>query len=95
MLGFLTGLALLAIAPAAVEDGQVMQQQQQQPPQQSATDKPFKPDQMICVREEDTGSRLTSHKVCRTRSQWAQIRQEERGTIEHIQQQRPMDLNGK
>jgi hypothetical protein len=48
-------------------------------------------DPVVCERQEEIGSRLTSRKVCHTRSQWAQIRQDERGAVEHIQSERSMN----
>lgn len=34
---------------------------------------PGNPDQVICKREEVTGSRLAGHRECHTRAEWAQI----------------------
>ena len=86
-----TGLAIIVFAAAVPGLAQVQPKPQTQAP---TSDKPFRPDQVICERQEDTGSRLTGRKVCRTRSQWAQIRQDERSSVERIQQQRTMDQNG-
>ncbi len=36
---------------------------------------PGNPDQVICKREEITGSRLAGHRECHTRAEWAQIDQ--------------------
>lgn len=50
--------------------------------------------QLVCEREEETGSRLASHKTCHTRSEWAQIKRDQRDMTEHTQTQRTMDYNG-
>ena len=62
-------------------------------PQQQAARQAYA-DQVVCESEEEVGSRLASHKICHTRSQWAQIHQDQRGNTEHIQTQRTMDMNG-
>lgn len=51
-------------------------------------------DQVICEKQEDTGTRLGSHKICHTRSQWEQMRRDDRSATEHVQMQRSMDQNG-
>ena len=48
-------------------------------------------DQVICERQEDTGSRLSSHKICHTRSQWAEIRRDDRSDVERAQSQRALN----
>ena len=58
-----------------------------QPTQQSAKNVKD-PNQIICQKEEDTGSRLSAHKVCKTRAQWAADRQGDRMEIERVQVQR-------
>jgi hypothetical protein len=86
----LTGLAVLAFSAAtpAVADSQAQPQPQPQASQANA------PDQVICEREQDTGSRITGHKICHTRTQWAQIRRDDRDSTEQTQRERPMDYNG-
>ena len=46
--------------------------------------------EVVCEKEQDTGSRLMSHKVCMTRSQWAEQRRLERMDIDKAQVDRPM-----
>jgi len=86
----LTGLAVLAFSAAspALADSQPQAPAQPQASQANA------PDQVICEREEDTGTRLGAHKICHTRSQWAQIRRDDRDATEQVQRDRPMDQNG-
>lgn len=66
-------------------------QQQQQSQQQVASASPA--EQVICETEEETGSRLASHKICHTRSQWDQLRRDDRSAVERAQQQRSMSAN--
>jgi cytochrome c5 len=42
------------------------------PVQTAANQKPDDPNQIICVREEVTGSRLDGARECHTRAEWAQ-----------------------
>lgn len=69
---------------------------QTQPPvqPQSAPSAKSSADQVICEREQDTGSRLGAHKICHTRAQWDELRRDDRSAVEHAQSQRTMDQNG-
>jgi len=86
----LAGFAVIAISAAApaVAQTQTPTQAQAQAPKSDDADK------VICEREEDTGSRLSAHKICHTRSQWAQIRRDDRSATERTQSERTMDYNG-
>src|SRR3954454_19278856 len=88
VLGSALTVILLAAAPAV---GQV-QPQPTRPP--AAAPKAADADQMICEKQEELGSRLSTHKVCHTRSQWEQMRFGDRSTIERVQTQRSIDQNG-
>lgn len=83
----LTGLAVIAFSAATPA---VAGPQTQAPAQPQATQSNA-PDQVICEREQDTGSRVTGHKICHTRSQWAQIQRDDRETTEQTQRNRPLD----
>ena len=48
------------------------------------------PNQVVCEKQQDTSSRLVSHRVCMTRGQWAEQRRLDRQEIEKIQTERPM-----
>ena len=74
--------ALLCVGSGAVA------QTQSQTPTQSAAKASSADDPVVCVKEEDTGSRLSAHKECHTRSEWVQIKRETRTTVEHTQQMR-------
>ena len=76
-------LAALASAPAFAQDSQ---QQQQQQTKRKAAD----PNEVVCEKQQDTGSRLTSERVCMTRSQWAEQRRLDRQEIEKAQTERPV-----
>ena len=43
------------------------------------------PDQIVCVTEHETGSRVRAHRVCRTRAEWAEHQAEQRRTVERTQ----------
>lgn len=47
------------------------------------------PNQVVCVRERETGSRVSSRRICRTRAEWAAHEAEQRRTVEKTQTYRP------
>lgn len=46
------------------------------------------PNEVLCVSQNTTGSRVNRVRVCRTRQQWADTRQETRHTVERVQDSR-------
>jgi hypothetical protein len=50
-----------------------------------ATPNGYDPDERICEKVTVTGSRLATHKVCATRSEWERRRLEERQLIDRSQ----------
>jgi hypothetical protein len=46
------------------------------------------PNEVVCVYQQTTGSRVNRVRVCRTRQQWADTRQETRQTVERVQDSR-------
>ena len=54
------------------------------PPLQKAAD----PNEIICEKQEVTGSRLATRRVCRTRAEWADLRLQDRQETERVQVQR-------
>ena len=46
------------------------------------------PNRIVCEKQEELGSRLSSKRVCMTAEQWAQKRREERQMIDRAQAQR-------
>ena len=83
MVSFLAGSAALLATPASA-------QAQQQPAPTSAAPAAPAADPVICEKEEVTGSRLATRKVCMKRSQWQDQQLQERQGIEKVQVQRPM-----
>jgi len=85
---FLAAAATLLAMPASA-------QTQQQQPQQQTSAVPAAPaaDPIICEKEEVTGSRLATRKVCMKRSQWQDSQLQDRQVIEKVQVQRPMNGN--
>ena len=71
------------------------QTQQQQPAQATAPAAAAAADPVICEKEEVTGSRLATRKVCMTRSQWEDARRQDRMNLEKVQTQRGMEASGK
>jgi len=59
------------------------------PQQSSAAAKPAaNPNDVVCEKQEETGSRLVAHRVCKTRAQWAEDRRLDRQVIDLVQTQR-------
>ena len=81
---FVTGLAAAAVAlqPALA--------QQTEPSQNSAAAaaKPADPNEVICEKQGETGSRLATKRVCMTRGQWADLKSQDRQETERVQVQR-------
>ena len=45
------------------------------------------PNEMICVRESQIGSRVANRRVCRTRQEWDEVRRQARISTERAQTQ--------
>ena len=43
------------------------------------------PNEVICINQNTTGSRVNRVRVCRTRQQWVEARQETRKSVERVQ----------
>lgn len=50
--------------------------------------KVLNPNEMVCEKQEELGSRLATKRVCMTRGQWADLRGQDRQEIERVQTQR-------
>ena len=48
------------------------------------------PNEVICERQEEVGSRLSSKRICMTRSQWADQKTQDRQQLEKVQVERGM-----
>ena len=87
-----------AVAAAALGAMAASAQAQQQPPQNEPitvtgvkpVTKKVDPNQVVCEKQQDIGSRLVSHRVCMTRSQWMEQRRLNRQDLDKAQTQRPM-----
>lgn len=56
--------------------------------------KSLDPNQVICRSEPTIGSRLSSQRTCLTRIQWKQQQDEQRKTVDRIQNQRALPGGG-
>lgn len=75
-------LATLTAGPALSQPATAPATQQQ--PQQKAKD----PNEIVCERQKEIGSRLAMLKVCHTRAEWADLRAQDRQDIDRVQNQR-------
>ena len=81
-LGGLAAVTMLISLPAAAQPAQT-------PPaaQPDQTKKIKDPNEMVCERQQDPGSRLAAAKVCHTRAEWADLRHQDRQMIDRAQTQ--------
>lgn len=56
-------------------------------PPQADQKKVKDPNEIICEKQQDPGSRLVSAKVCHTRAEWADLRHQDRQMIDRAQTQ--------
>jgi hypothetical protein len=75
---FVAMLAVSASAPLFAQD-------------QAAQKKAKDPNEIVCERQEEIGSRLGGQKVCKTRAEWAEERRVSRQDIDKAQTQRDMN----
>ena len=47
------------------------------------------PNEVVCVNESEIGSRVSRHRVCRTRAEWDEARRQARNSVERAQNERP------
>jgi len=82
---FIITAALVSVAGVAAPAlGQSVAQQQ-------SSKKARDPNEIVCERQEEIGSRLGGERVCKTRAQWAEDRRVSREDVDKAQMQR--DLN--
>lgn len=88
MMQVLMVLIVAAAAPASVAQAPVAQISAQQAAQVDAS-VPAKgagdASKMVCVREQQVGSRLKARKVCKTQAEWDFERQEQRRAVDKVQ----------
>ncbi len=75
-------LSVVAFVIGSMASGTVFAEGSQQQPNKKD------PNEVVCERQEETGSRLSSVRVCKTRAQWAEDRRLTRQEIEQVQTQR-------
>ena len=81
---YLITISLALAVPLGATSPAFAQSASAQQPQQAA--KPVKdPNEIVCEKQQEIGSRLASARVCKTRAEWAEERQQERQNIEKIQ----------
>ena len=51
------------------------------------------PNEVVCVREKEIGSRLAQRRVCRTRAQWEEFHAQTRQAVEKAQFDKPTRNN--
>lgn len=81
----LVSAVALAISPVASAPLFAEATQQAAPQAKNTPD----PNEVVCEKEEETGSRLSAHRVCKTRAEWAEERRLNRMEIDKVQTQRP------
>lgn len=82
-------LALFAVAAASIATSTAIAQTNPSATAQAAN--PAKqakdPNEVVCEKQQDPGSRLVSAKVCHTRAEWADLRHQDRQMIDRAQTQ--------
>jgi hypothetical protein len=53
----------------------------------AAPSKQVDPNEMVCERQQEPGSRLAAAKVCHTRAEWADLKAQDRQDLEKAQTQ--------
>jgi hypothetical protein len=79
-------VATLMLAPAVSFAAPAQQDAASTPAANGA--KALDPNEMICERQQEPGSRLAAAKVCHTRAEWADLRAQDRQDLEKAQTQR-------
>ena len=78
-----------AIVAAAVSPA-LAQTAATQPSQPAAARPVYNPNEIVCQKQEVTGSRLVAKKVCMTRAEWADRQLQDRQELERAQTRRGM-----
>lgn len=73
-------------APALGQSAPQQSAQMQQPAAKPARD----PNEIVCERQQELGSRLASQRVCKTRAEWAEERRAQRMDVDKAQMQRDL-----
>jgi hypothetical protein len=80
-----TAAAVLGMsAPAFGQNAQPAQ------PQQQGAKPARDPNEIVCERQQELGSRIASARVCKTRAEWADERRAQRMDVDKAQMQRDL-----
>lgn len=82
----ITTAASLLLSPAASLPALAEGAQTNQEAAKPAKD----PNEVICEKQEEIGSRIASQRVCKTRAEWAEERRTNRQDIDKMQTQRDL-----
>ena len=77
---------LLAVGTANLGEAPLVAQATQPAPNVQSQ-KPKDPNETVCERQREPGSRLASARVCHTRAEWADLRQQDRQMVDKAQTQ--------
>ena len=64
--------------------------QSAQPTQQQAGKPARDPNEIVCERQQQLGSRIATARVCKTRAEWAEERRTQRQDVDKAQMQRDL-----
>jgi hypothetical protein len=85
---------LITIAPAVLVTGMSAPAFGQSAPpaqaQQQAAKPARDPNEIVCERQQELGSRIASARVCKTRAEWAEERRAQRADVDKAQMQRDL-----
>jgi len=80
--------AVSAIGLVAGTSAPALAQAPSNPPAASQQQAPQNPNEIVCHKQEVTGSRLGAKKVCKTRAEWADLQLQDKQELTRVQTQR-------
>ena len=82
----------LALILAALSASNALAEQQERQPTIIVRAAPvrYNPNEIVCRRWTETGSRLRTQRACATRAEWAELLRHQRQNIERVQTNRTM-----
>ena len=66
------------------------QSAQPTPPAQQGAKPARDPNEIVCERQQELGSRIASQRICKTRAEWAEERRTQRQDVDKAQMQRDL-----
>ena len=82
---------VLLLAAAGLSSAGSAFAQPTQVPAEPTAKKMLDPSEVVCEKQEVLGSRVATKRICMTRSQWADLRSQDRQEIEKVQTRRGMN----